>query len=160
MLFSSLHLGIVSILVPTFLIYQFQFLIQLTLVILVLSVSQQTEMADVANGLIKILIRIHRVSWSPMPPGFQPLYSHVTLTNPQINTRNPKSPKSVPETLDSQNSSFDRLSQNHDQNPRLPTQLILISQNHDQNKQSSKPNGSKLFNRFQREEESANDVLL
>ena len=117
-------------------------------------------MAVVTNGLIKILIKIHRVSCSPMPPGFLPLYSHVTLTNPQISTRNPKSPKSVPETLDSQNSSFDRLSQNHDQNPRLPTQLILISQNHDQNKQSSKPNGSKLFNKFQHEEESTNDVLL
>ena len=69
-----------------------------------------------------------------MPPGFPRLYSHVTLTNPQISTGNPKSPKSVLETLDSQNSSFDLLSQNHDQNPRLPTQLILISQNHDQNK--------------------------
>ena len=160
MLFSSLHLGFVSILVHTFLFYQFQSLIQLTLVILVLSVSQQTEMADVANDLIKILIKIHRVSCSPMPPGFLPLYSHVALTNPQISTKNPKSSKSVPETLDSQNSSFDLLSQNHDQNPLLPIQLILISQNHDQNKQSSKPNGSKLFNMFQREEESTNDVLL
>ena len=160
MLFSSLHLGVVSILVPTFIFYQFQSLIQLTLVILVFSVNQQMEMADVANGLIKILIKIHHVSCSPMPPGFPPLYSHVTLINPQISTRNPKSPKSVPETLNSQNLSFDLLSQNHDQNPKLPTQLILISQNHDQNKQSSKPNGSKLFNRFQREEESTNDVLL
>ena len=80
-------------------------------------------------------------TWIPAP-----LFArdpHVTLTNPQISIRNPKSPKSVPETLDSQNSSFD-----------------LLSQNHDQNKQSSKPNGSKLFNRFQREEESTNDVLL
>ena len=97
-------------------------------------------------------------TWVPAP-----LFArdpHVTLTKPQISTRNPKSPKSVLETLDSQNSSFDLLSQNHDQNPRLPTQLILISQNHDQNKQSSKPNGSKLFNRFQHEEESTNDVLL
>ena len=91
-------------------------------------------MVDMANRLIKILIKIHHVSCSPMPPGFPRLYSHVTLTNPQISTGNPKSPKSVPETLDSQNSSFDLLSQNHDQNPRLPTQLILISQNHDQNK--------------------------
>ena len=160
MLFLSLHLGVVSILVPTFLFYQFQSLIQLTLVILVLSVSQQTKMANVANRPIKILIKIHSVSCSPMPPGFPPLYSHVTLTNPQISTKNPKSSKSVPENLDSQNSSFNLLSQNHDQNPRLLTQLILISQNHDQNKQSSKPNGSKLFNSFQREEESTNDVLL
>ena len=143
MLFSSLHLGVVSILVPTFLFYQFQSLIQLTVVILVLSVSQQTKMADMTNELIKILIKIHRVSCSPMPPRFPPLYSHVTLTNPQISTRNPKSLKSVPETLDSQNSSFD-----------------LLSQNHDQNKESSKSNGSKLFNRFQREEESTNNVLL
>ena len=160
MFFSFLHLGVVSILVPTFLFYQFQSLIQLTLVILVLSISQQTKMADVANRLIKILIKIHRVSCSPMPPGFSPLYSHVTLTNPQISTRNLKSPKSVPETLDSQNSSFDLPSQNHDKNPRLLTQLILISQNYNQNKQSSRPNGSKLFNKFQREEESTNDVLL
>ena len=100
MLFSSLHLGVVSILVLTFLFSQFQSLIQLTLIILVLSVSQQTEMADVANGLIKILIKIHRVSCSPMPLGFPPLYSHVTLTNPQINpeTQNPPNRSTFPQT--------------------------------------------------------------
>ena len=100
MFFSSLYFGVVFILIHIFLFYQFQFIIQLTLVILVFSVNQQTEMVDVANELIKILIKIHRVSCSPMPPRSPPLYSHVTLTNPQISTRNPKSPKSVPETLD------------------------------------------------------------
>ena len=49
-------------------------------------------MADVANRLIKILIKIHRISCSPMPPGFPPLYSHVT-------------PKSVPETQNPPNRS-------------------------------------------------------
>ena len=88
MLFSSLHFGVISILVPTFLFYHFQSIIQLTLVILVISVNQQTEIADVANGLIKILIKIHCGSCHPCHLGFSPLYSHVTLT----------APKSVPET--------------------------------------------------------------
>ena len=104
-------------------------------VILVLSVSQQTEIAEVANRLIKILIKIQRGSRHPCHMGFPPLYvtrdPHypVNLPNqyqkPKINTRNPKLPK-------------------FELGPP-PTQLILISPNHDQNKQSSKPNGSKLF---------------
>ena len=138
MLFSSLHFGVISILVPTFLFYHFLSLIQLTLVILVLFLNQQTKIADVVNGLIKILIKIHYGSRSPMPHGFPtPLFTrdpHYPPNQyqkpkiPQIGTRNPKLPK------------FEF---------RLPLiQLILISQNHDQNKQSSKPNGSKLFNKF------------
>ena len=100
MLFSSLHLGFVSILVHTFLFYQFQSLIQLTYVILVLFVSQQTEMADVANGLIKILIKIHRVSCSPMPSGFlaplfacDPHYPQNQYQKPKIPKIGPPSPK-------------------------------------------------------------------
>ena len=100
MLFSSLHFGIVFILVHTFLFYQFQFIIQLTLVILVLSVSQQMEIADVANGLIKILINIHRGSCSPMPPGFpahlftrDPHYPQNQYQKPKIPKIDPLSPK-------------------------------------------------------------------
>ena len=93
MLFSSLHFRVISILVPTFLFYYFLSLIQLTLVILVLSISQQTEIADVANGLIKILIKIHRGSHHPCHMDFPPLYSHVTLITP----------KSVPETQNPSN---------------------------------------------------------
>ena len=129
---------VISILVPTFLFYYFLSLIQLTLVILVLIVNQQMKIADVANGLIKILIKIHCDSRSPMPHGFPtPLFTrdpHYAPNQyqkpkiPQIGTRNPKLPK-------------------FELRPPL-IQLILISQNHDQNKQSSKPNGSKLFNKF------------
>ena len=106
MLFSFLHLGVVSILVPTFLFYQFQSLIQLTLVILVLSVNQQTEMANVANRLIKILIKIHHVSCSLMPPGFLPLYSHVTLTNPPNQYQKSKIPKIGPPSPKPNQSTF------------------------------------------------------
>ena len=135
MYFQSLHFKPISILVPTFSFHHFQSLNQLTRVILVLSVSQQTEIAEVANRLIKILIKIQRGSRHPCHMGFPPLYvtrdPHypVNLPNqyqkPKINTRNPKLPK-------------------FELGPP-PTQLILISPNHDQNKQSSKPNGSKLF---------------
>ena len=89
--FSFLHFRVISIIVPTFLFYHFQSLIQLMRVILVLSVSQQTEIANVANRLIKILIKIHRGSCHPCHLGFPPHFSHVTLTTPQISTRNPKS---------------------------------------------------------------------
>ena len=75
------------------------------------------EIADVANGLIKILIKIHHGSCHPCHMDFPPLYvTHDPHYNPnqyqkpkipQINTRNPKSPKSIPETLNSQNSSLD-----------------------------------------------------
>ena len=108
------------------------------------------EVANMANGLIKILIKIHLGSRSPMPPRFPtslftrdphyPPNQYQKPKIPQIGTRNPKLPK-------------------FELRPPL-TQLILISQNHDQNKQSLKPNGSKLFNKFQCKEESTNDVLL
>ena len=100
MLFSPLHFRAISILVPTFLFYHFQSLIQLTLVILVLSVSQQMEIADVANGLIKILIKIHHGSCSPMPPGFpahlftrDPHYPQNQYQKPKIPQIDPLSPK-------------------------------------------------------------------
>ena len=51
--FSPLYFGVISILVPTFLFYHFLFINQLTRVILVISVSQQTEITDVANGTLK-----------------------------------------------------------------------------------------------------------
>ena len=88
------------------------------------------------------------------------LITHATwVSHPFIHTWPLLPPKSVPETQKPQIGT---------KNPKLPkfelrpppTQLILISQNHDQNKQSSKLNGSKLFNKFQCEEESTNDVLL
>ena len=88
--FSFLHFRVISIIVPTFLFYHFQSLIQLTRVILVLSVSQQTEIANVANRLIKILIKIHRSSRHPCHMGFLPLYSHVTLTTPEMVRVNPQ----------------------------------------------------------------------
>ena len=85
-----------------------------------------------------------------MPPGFPaPLFTrdpHYPPNQyqkpkiPQISSRNPKLPK------------FELWPP--------PTQLILIFQKHDQNKQSSKPNGNKLFKKFQCEEESTNNVLL
>ena len=100
MLFLSLHFGVISILVPSFLFYHFQSLIQLKLVILVISVSQQTEIADVANGLIKILIKIHCGSCHPCHLGFSPLYSHVTLTAPKSvpETQNPLNRSTFPQT--------------------------------------------------------------
>ena len=48
-----------SILVPTFPFHHFQSLNQLTRVILVLSVSQQTEITEMTNGGIKILLKIY-----------------------------------------------------------------------------------------------------
>ena len=100
MLFPSLYFGVISILVPTFLFYHFQSLIQLTLVILVLFVSQQTKIANVANGLIKILIKIHCVSCSPMPSGFlaplfacDPHYPQNQYQKPKIPKIGPPSPK-------------------------------------------------------------------
>ena len=90
MLFLYLHFEVIFILVPTFLFYHFRPLIQLTLISLVLSVSQQTEIADMANRMIKILIKIHRGFRHPCHMGFPPLYSYVSLTTPQINIRNPK----------------------------------------------------------------------
>ena len=47
-------------------------------------------MADVANGLIKILIKIQHFFRHPCHLGFPPHFLHVTLTTPQISTRNPK----------------------------------------------------------------------
>ena len=95
--FSSLHFGVISILVSTFVFYHFQSPIQLTRVILVIFISQQMEIADVANRLIKILIKIHCGSRHPCHMGFSPLYSHMTLTtlemvrvNPQIGPPSPK----------------------------------------------------------------------
>ena len=135
MYFQSLHFNPISILVPTFSFHHFQSLNQLTRVILVLSVSPQTEIAEVANRLIKILIKIQRGSRHPCHMGFLPLYVtrdlHYPINppnqyqKPKISTKNPKLPK-------------------FELGPP-PTQLILISPNHNQNKQSSKPNGSKLF---------------
>ena len=100
MLFWSPHFGVISILIPIFIFYHFQSLIQLTLVILVLSVSQQTEMANVANGLIKILIKIHCGSCSPMPPRFlapllarDPYYPPNQYQKSKIPQISPASPK-------------------------------------------------------------------
>ena len=50
-LYISKELGVNALFVPTFLFYHFQSLIQLTLVIFVLSVTQLVEKADVANGV-------------------------------------------------------------------------------------------------------------
>ena len=56
MLFSSLHFGVISILVLSFSFYHFLSLNQLACVISVLIVNQLKEKTDVADGTIKIII--------------------------------------------------------------------------------------------------------
>ena len=122
--FQFLQFDPISILAPTFSFHHFQSLNQLTCVIFVISVSQHMEISDVADGGIKISLKIHHGTYHPCHMGFLPLYftrDHHYHINPpnqyqkpkisQISTRNPKFPK------------FELRAP--------PTRLSLISPNHD-----------------------------